>query len=282
MWAGMNIGVRHILPVYVFLAVLIGGAAWKLVEQSRRWIYVVAALLLFQAISVTRTYPAYLAYANELWGGPSQTYKYLTDSNVDWGQQLKATKRYLDKRGVKDCWFVYFAEGVVDTNYYGIPCKPLPTADSLWVHEPANAPPAVDGPVLISAGDLSGYEFGAGALNPYDQFKYLRPTAVIDYGVFVFDGHFEIPLAAAISHTQKAGDLFAEKKLPEALAEAQQAVALAPDAVKPNAVLGDILMAMGRSDEAHRCYRKALTLARSVEPEFQRGWVNGLEKKLAK
>jgi Dolichyl-phosphate-mannose-protein mannosyltransferase len=279
--SGMNIGVRHILPVYVFLSVLIGGAVWKLVEQNRLWFYAVVGLLIFQAISVTRTYPAYLAYANELWGGPSQTYKYLTDSNVDWAQQLKATKRYLDRRGVKDCWFVYFGEGVVDTRYYGIPCKPLPTADSLWVNEPAEAPPAIDGPVLISAGDLSGFEFGAGPLNPYEQFKHLHPTAVIDYGVFVFDGHFEIPLAAAISHTQKAENLLGEQKLPEALSEAEQAVALAPNSVKPNAVLGDILTAMGRPDEARQSYRKALMLAKTVEPEFQVDWVDGLGKKLA-
>jgi len=31
---------------------------------------------------------------------------------------------------VKDCWFVYFGEGVIDTSYYGIPCKMLPTADA--------------------------------------------------------------------------------------------------------------------------------------------------------
>jgi tetratricopeptide (TPR) repeat protein len=237
-------------------------------------------LLIFQAVSATRTYPAYLAYANELWGGPSQTYKYLSDSNVDWAQQLKSTKRYLDQRGVKDCWFIYFAEGVVDTHYYGIPCKPLPTADSLWVNEPAEAPPAIDGTVLISAGDLSGYEFGAGPLNPYEQFKHLRPTAVIDYGVFVFDGHFEIPLAAAISHNQKAGHLLDAKLLPEALSEAQQAVALAPDAVRTNAMLGDVLTAMGRAEEARQSYQKALMLAKTVEPEFQVGWVDGLERKL--
>ncbi len=282
MGSGMNIGVRHILLVYVFLAVLIGGAAGKLIEQNRRWVYVVVALLIFQAISVTRTYPAYIAYANELWGGPSQTYKYLTDSNSDWGQQLKATKRYLDKRGVKDCWFVYFAEGVVDMHDYGIPCKPLPTADSLWVNEPIDSPPAVDGPVLISAGDLSGFEFGAGPLNPYEQFKDLRATAVIDYGVFVFEGHFEIPLAAAIGHEQRAGNLLDEKKLSEALVEAQQAVSLAPDAVKANAVMGDVLAAMGRPDEARQSYHKALALAKTIEPEFQVGWVSDLEKKLGK
>ena len=280
MGAGMNIGVRHVLPVYMFLTVLLAGAAWRLIQKNRGWAYVVAVLLFFQAISTPRAFPAYLAYSNELWGGPSQTYQYLTDSNVDWGQQLKATKGYLDQRGVKNCWFVYFAEGVVDYGYYGIPCKPLPTADSLWVNEPANAPPAIDGTVLISASNLSGYEFGPGALNPYEQFKSLRPTAVIQYGIFVFDGHFEIPLAASIGHSQKAAQFLAAKQLPEALAEAQRAVALAPRAVKPNALLGDIYTSLGQTDQARKSYKKALNLAMTVEPEFQRGWVEGLEQKL--
>ena len=282
MSSGMNIGVRHILPMYLFLSVLIGGAAWKLIQHNPRWTYLVAALLIFQAISTSRTYPAYLAYVNELWGGPSQAHRLLSDSNADWGQQLKDVKRYLDANAIKDCWFIYFAEGVVDTSYYGIPCKPLPTADSLWVNEPANAPPVIDGTVLVSAGDLSGFEFGAGPLNPYEQFKSLRPAAVIDYGVFVYNGHFEIPLAASIGHSQKAEWLLRNHHLPEAFAEAQQAVALAPEAVKPNVVLGDILAAMQRPDEARASYQKALMLAKTIEPDFQVGWVRGLEEKLAR
>ena len=281
MGSGMNIGVRHILPVYIFLAVLIAGAAAKLIAGNRRWVYVVVALLVFQAVSVLRTYPAYLAYANELWGGPSQTYKYLSDSNVDWGQQLKSTKLYLDQNGIKDCWFIYFAAGVVDPNYYGIPCKPLPTADSLWIGDPGQAPPAVDGVVLISAGDLSGFEFGAGRLNPYEEFKHLQPVAVIDYAVFVFQGHFEIPLAAALGHDQQAGKYAGAKKFPEALAEMQQAVALAPDSVQLNFDLGEALSALGKYDEAHQAYAKALHLAQTVEPEFQAQWVPDLEKKVA-
>ncbi len=281
MSSGMNIGVRHILPMYLFLSVLVAGAAWKLSEHNRRWSYVIVALLLFQAASTIRTYPAYLAYANELWGGPSQTYRLLSDSNSDWGQQLKDVKRYLDRNHIQDCWFIYFAEGVVDASYYGIPCKPLPTADSLWVNEPANAPPAIDGIVLVSAGDLSGFEFGAAPLNPYEQFKFLRPIAVIDYGVFVYQGHFEIPLAASIGHSQKAQALLDDRHLPEALAEAQQALALAPDAVQPNALMGDILTAMQRPAQARESYQRALTLAKTIQPDFQIGWVSGLEKKLA-
>jgi 4-amino-4-deoxy-L-arabinose transferase-like glycosyltransferase len=280
MSAGMNIGLRHILPVYPFLYVLAAGSAWKVIEQNRRWIYFVAALIAFQAVTTTRAFPAYMAYANEVWGGPSQTYKYLSDSNVDWGQQLKSTKAYLEQKGITNCWFVYFAEGPVNMKDYSIPCKPLPTIGSLWLNERIEAPAAVDGPVLISAGVLSGFEFGPGALNPYEQFKHLRPDAVIDYAVFVFNGRFEIPLAAAIDHSQQAQFLFKDNRLVEALAEAEQAVALAPHAVKPNVQAGDILVALHRPDEARPYYEKALTSAKTIEPTFQVGWVRSLEQKL--
>ena len=276
----MNIGLRHILPMYAFLWVLVAGGAAAFIKKDRRWAYAVIALLVFQAVSGARTYPAYMAYANEVWGGPSQTYKYLSDSNADWGQQLKDVKRYLDDHGIKDCWFVYFAEGVVDYKYYGIPCKPLLTADSLWVNEKIEAPPAVDGPVLISAGDLSGFEFGPGALNPYAQFQTLKPKAVIDYAVFVYDGHFEIPLAAAKSHIQNARGLMGAKQFDAALTEAQQAVTLAPQNAEANAVVGDALAGLNRPEEARAAYEKALHLAKTVEPEFQLGLIDGLEQKL--
>ncbi|MCM3901695.1 MAG: glycosyltransferase family 39 protein [Pyrinomonadaceae bacterium] len=278
---GMNIGVRHILPLYVFLSVLIGGAAWTFIRQNPKWAYAVLAILIFQAVSSWRSFPSYIAYSNELWGGPSNTYKYLTDSNVDWGQQLKATKRYLDQRGVKDCWFVYFAEGVAEPSYYGIPCKPLPTINTLWVNQQIDVPPSIDGSVLISASNLSGVEFGPGSLNPYEQFKGLRPTAVIEHGVFVFDGHFQIPLASALSRVQKAQNLLAAKEVDQALAEAQAAVALAPDAVQPQIMLGDVRGAMGQAAEARSAYEKALVLAKTVEPEFQVRSIPSIEQKLA-
>ena len=277
---GMNIGIRHMLPVYVFLFVLIAGAVWQLGQSNRNWLYAAIALFVFQAVSVSRAYPAYVAYGNEAVGGPMKVHEYLTDSSADWAQQLKSVKRYLDARGVKSCWFLYFGEGVIDYRYYGIPCKPLPTADSLWIHERADAPPAVDGPVLISAGVLSGFEFGPGSLNPYEQFRTMRPTAAIDYGVFIFEGHFEIPLAAALSHQQKAGDLLEERKIPEALSEARQALAFASDSVGVNATVARVLDAAGRRGEARRYYERALALAKTVEPEFQDGWISGLEKRL--
>lgn len=278
---GMNIGVRHILPVYVFLAVLVGGAAWALVRHNRKWLYVVGALLLIHAVSSFRTFPTYLAYANEFWGGPGNTYKYLTDSNVDWAQQLKATKHYLDGRGVRDCWFVYFGEGVADFKYYGIPCKPLPTVVTLWLNEQLKVPVSIDGPVLISAATLSGFEFGPGTLNPYEQFQHLAPSHVIQHGVFVFDGHFDIPLAAALNHVQKSHNLLAAKQLEPALAEAQTAVALAPNSVDTQLMLGDVLATMDQPQQARPIYEKALNLAQTVEPDFQVRRLPEIQQRLA-
>ncbi len=277
---GMNIGVRHILVVYVFLYVLIGGATWALIRKNRKWAYAVGVLLLVHAASSAFAYPNYIAYANELWGGPSQTNKYLTDSNSDWGQQLKSVKQYLDQRGVKECWFLYFAEGVAEPSYYGIPCKPLPTISTLWLNIPIDVPTSITGPVLISASNLSGVEFGPGSLDPYGQFKRLQPTAVIDRGVFVFDGQFEMPLAAAVSKVQRARNLAAAKQFDQALQEAQAAVALAPDSIQSQLAVGDILREMGQPEQARARFEKALELARTIEPEFQIRSVPNIEERL--
>ena len=282
MAGGMNIGIRHVLPVYVFLAVLIAGAISMLIKGRRYWLYAVLLLLVFQAISVMHTFPNYIGYANEAFGGPKNVWRYLSDSSADWAQQLHAVKRYTDEHKIKNCWFVYFGTGVIDYNYYNIPCKLLPTVESVWLGVPSDATPTIDGPVLVSAVNLSGFEFGPPPLNPYEQFKNLTPVAAIDNSIFVYDGHFEIPLASAIAHSQKAGMHLAEKKLPEALQEAQQAIALAPESVQVNATMGNVLDAMGRRVEARRYYENALRQALTVQPDFQGGFiVPFLQRRLA-
>ncbi len=278
----MNIGVRHILPIFPFLFILAGWAAAKLIERRRRWAYIVALVLVFDIVSSLRAFPVYIAYANELWGGPANTYKYLSDSNSDWAQQLKAVKKYLDSRGAKNCWFAYFGEVVADPSYYGIPCKPLTTIASVWLQPSIDVPAHIDGPVLISAGVLSGYEFGPDSLNPYDQFLRIRPTSVIEHGVFVFDGHFDIPLASALNHVTQAQLLSKQNRLDQALSEAQLAVALAPDSIQTQSGLGFLLLLLNRQDEAREHLQKALTLAETVHPEFRDEWtIPGLKGALA-
>jgi len=281
MVGGMNIGIRHILPVYIFLAVLIAGATSVLIKSRRQWLYAVVVLLLFQAISVTRTFPNYMGYANEAFGGPKNVWRYLSDSSADWAQQLHAVKRYTDERNIQHCWFVYFGTGVIDYDYYKIPCKLLPTIESIWLGIPSDATPAIDGPVLISAVNLTGFEFGPPPLNPYEQFKSLTPVDVIDSSVFVYDGHFEIRLASALAHAQRAGILLAEKKLPEALQEAQQAVALAPDSAQVNATMGTVLDALGRRAEARPYFESALQQTQTIQPNFQTWLVPSLKRRLA-
>jgi 4-amino-4-deoxy-L-arabinose transferase-like glycosyltransferase len=280
MAGGMNIGVRHILPIYIFLDVFVAAAAWALIEQNRRWLYGVAALLLFQAVSVVAAFPAYVSYANEAFGGPANVHLYLSDSSSDWGQQMKSVSAYLQQRNIKDCWFAYFGQGVTDFSYYGIPCKPLITADSLFIDGPHDVPPAIDGPVLMSAGVLSGFEFGPGTLNPYEKFKRFTPGAVIDDGVFVYNGHFDIPLAAALSHMQKSQLLLKDNQPAEALTEAQQAEALAPASSAVVQQLGEALAANGQTAEARVSDQKALALAQAIHPDFQAGTIAALKQRL--
>ncbi len=278
---GLNIGARHILPMYAFLSVLIGGAVIALAKLDRRWAYAAGVLLAWHVVSASRSYPDYLAYSNEFWGGPANTYKYLTDSNTDWGQQLKAVKRYLDKRGVKDCWFAYFVEPAIPFSAYGIPCKPLPTADSGWMHYQIDTPRTITGPVLISAGTLTGFEFGSNVLNPYRQFQKLQPVKVIQHGVFVYDGAFDMRFASALGHVTRAIDLTAAKQLTPALAEAQTAVAIDPDELQAQMILGDTLTALGRRLEAKPAYENALAIAKTMEPSAVAEWVPQIQKKLA-
>jgi len=273
---GINIGARHLLPMFPFLALLIGGAMIALARQKRSWASITALLLLWHAVSASRSAPVYLAYSNEFWGGPANTYKYLTDSNTDWAQQLIAVRGYLDQRGPTDCYFAYFAEPIIQFRSYGIPCKPLPTANIGGFA----IPPTVHGTVLISASTLSGFEFGSAVLNPYSQFQKLQPTAVIQHGVFVYDGAFDMRFASALGHVTRAESLLAAGRPGEALAEAQAAAQIDPEALQAQMILGDALAALRRPQESAAAYQSALSLATTMEPDIAAEWMPQIEQKL--
>lgn len=228
MASGLNLGLRHILPIFPYLFVLGGAALWALIERQRRWSYVFAALLLFQVVTSIRAFPNYIAYSNEAFGGPANTYKYLSDSNTDWGQQLKEVHQYLDSHRITDCWFAYIGESVVDPTYYGVNCRGLPTIGTQWLGGEGDVPTSIDGTVLISASALSGYEFLPDQPNPYESFKKLIPIAQIGDGVFVYRGRFDMSLAAAYHHMKLAEMALDEHRADDALREANAALALVP------------------------------------------------------
>ncbi|MCB0199908.1 MAG: glycosyltransferase family 39 protein [Anaerolineae bacterium] len=96
---GMTIGYRHMLPVHPFLYLAIGGglAGWAWDRERgapwRRWI--VAGLGLWLAVGALRTFPWEISFFNELAGGQAGGYRYLADSNVDWGQAGQVQESYL-------------------------------------------------------------------------------------------------------------------------------------------------------------------------------------------
>jgi len=267
--SGMNAESRYILPIYPFLIVLAGEAAWEFARRSRASTVAVAALLAFAAASSLHAFPDYIAYANEAFGGPSNSYRVVSDSNGDWAQGLKWTKTYLDANRITDCWFDY-SDPVIDLSYYGIPCRRLTSG---WVHRgipgPIGLPATINGTVLLSASELSGHLWGPGVLNPYEQFSHLRPDATPGNIVLVYHGAFNMPLLSAYSHLAAAARLASAHQLPQAVAEAQQAAQLAPDSADIQAGLGRTLLAAGNTAEANHANATALHLRQTIHPEFQ-------------
>jgi hypothetical protein len=86
----------------------------------RRWGGLPAGVLvLCVAVSSVRTFPYYLPYANEVFGGPAHTHRLLHDSNVDWGQDLgRLADRLRERYPGERVWLVYKGSGV--PSYYGI------------------------------------------------------------------------------------------------------------------------------------------------------------------
>jgi 4-amino-4-deoxy-L-arabinose transferase-like glycosyltransferase len=282
MSSDMNIGLRHLLPIYPFLYILAAGTVVILLEHNRRWAAAFAVLLIWQIGTSLHSAPGYMGYGNEAWGGPDNVHKYLSDANTDWGQQLKDVKTYIDQHHITNCWFAYFVDGVVEPADYGIPCKRLPTTETtFWMNLPMDVPPVITGTVFLSDSDLQGIEYGQGALNPYDSFHNIKPTALIQHGLWVYDGTFNVPLASALDQTEKGVTALSANHLDAALEHARQAVALAPQSTYTQSALGDILAAQGRKAEAHTHYAAALNNARTIEPALQADQIPGLETKLA-
>ncbi len=121
MRSSLNIGVRHVLPTLPFLFVLVSRGLVlniKRLESRRPWFIASCAglvgLLLWQAVSVIRVHPSYLAYYNELAGGPEGGQHVAADSNLDWGQDLRRLAQFAKARGIERIAVDYFGGGSVE------------------------------------------------------------------------------------------------------------------------------------------------------------------------
>jgi hypothetical protein len=101
----LSTGVRHVIPVYPLLAV---GVADQLARADRKWRVLGWLLCGWLALVAFLAYPNFIPYFNEFAGGPEKGYKYLIDSNYDWGQDGRRLKNWMAQNGVNHIYLDYF------------------------------------------------------------------------------------------------------------------------------------------------------------------------------
>src|SRR6266850_818316 len=162
----IQIGVRHLLPVYPFLLVL-AAAAWQFSGSSRQKI---ALLVLagFQLLDTARHAPNQISYFN-VFVPERSVYRIVTDSNVDWGLGLLAVREYQQQHPDEA---LYIQEGGLPFEPYGIRARRLHPGQR------------VAGTVIVSPTDLSGqFEKNPKA---YQWLLKYPITAVLDHSLYVF------------------------------------------------------------------------------------------------
>ena len=185
--SNLNIGVRHLLPVFPFTILLVSATtiSWLKQPYSKLKYTIFGVLILWQAISVISIYPHFLTYFNELVGGPDKGYIYTVDSNLDWGQDLKRLKKWVDINlpAGRQVYVDYFGGG--NAEYY------LKEKYAPWwgTRDPQELPKGSY--LAVSATFLQG---GRGEPVPgfnqqYGYYRWLdkyKPVTKIGYSIFVY------------------------------------------------------------------------------------------------
>lgn len=159
--SALDIGYRHLLPVIPLVMILTGSvvpafvgltgdvSSWRrAIRPHRERVLATAAiavLLLWHVGESLAIAPHYLAYFNAFAGGPSQGYRHLIDSSLDWGQDLRGLKDWLDRHGLQGeshppVFLSYFGSAL--PSYYKIDAVSLPSFEDRWTtrHPPALTP----------------------------------------------------------------------------------------------------------------------------------------------
>jgi hypothetical protein len=118
MYSRINIGTRHVLPIYFFFALLVAAAAWECLAQKNWLNWTAMALLGWMAVSGAWNHPDYLAYFNELAGNEPE--KILADSDLDWGQDMLRLSARLREAGAPSVTINPFI-GAYLHDYHGFP-----------------------------------------------------------------------------------------------------------------------------------------------------------------
>ena len=177
MRSNLNLGHRHLLPVFGPVAVCMGGVAgWWIRRWPKAVGVVVAGCALWLGVITISIYPDYLSYFNVFAGGPEGGYRYYVDSNLDWGQDLPALARYQKEHNLGPVRLHYW--GTASPEAWGIETAPK---------EPGERYEPKKGVYVVSATLLQGVGNAApGVKPPFGFLKTREPEAVLGGSLFVY------------------------------------------------------------------------------------------------
>lgn len=263
--SGINLGLRHILPIYPFVLLIAAAAAKEFASaKSRAGQIALGAITVLWIVTFADIYPHTFTFFNRFVGGPRNGYKYLVDSNLDWGQHLKLLKRWMDDAGVSHINLAYF--GTADPMYYGIDCTYLPGGPTFTL--PLIMKPKLPGYVAISATVLSGVYLQPRWRLFYAGFREQMPVAAIGNSIHVYrvdrwpEASNEVRGAAdAETHASLADALlFAQGWTEQAIGHYREYLKHRPDDASGWTRLGLALLANRDSGEAIATLTEAVRL----------------------
>jgi hypothetical protein len=180
--SNLNLGIRHVLPIYPFIYLLIALAAAKVrANRPRLFKWSAASLGALLIVETLAAFPNYLSFFNL----PSRPYRLhlLSDSNLDWGQDLLALSRWQAEHPQTRLYLCYF--GSVDPAAYGIRYINLPGGIYL---NPNEQRPDQPGVIAISASRLQGLHLSPELREFYKQLlKDQQPIDVLGGSIYLFE-----------------------------------------------------------------------------------------------
>jgi len=182
--SSLQLGVRLVLPA------IAGLLLWclqpmRLMLRHRATTALLALLVAWLAARSTLQYPHYIAYFNSLAGGSDAGIRYLSDSNLDWGQDLGALAEFVRRNSIPKIRLAYFGN---DNPYVYLSEDQLERIAPPWSPELVQGPRLVPAPgyYAISATLLTGQLFEPRFRDYYHELRVRRPLAKAGYSIFIY------------------------------------------------------------------------------------------------
>ena len=181
--SSVNIGHRHLLPLMPLSILLWVDIVSSFGIRKKRTILLI--LVTAQLINSALARPHYLAYFSPLIGGPLHGHVWLSDSNLDWGQDLPALRKWMDQYPDRHCRLIYF--GTADIGSAGLSVTRWQNNDLRQLEEVDFL--AISVTVLQQTYPLMGSPWGSEKPNANLMKNLFKetPTARAGHSIWIFD-----------------------------------------------------------------------------------------------